>query len=311
MSEKQKKEFHTVVHTSTFRNGNVSGYGAVISITRIDRKVVFGCVTKEEAPAHEICAELHAIEDAVDYLLSRKINEARFVTKNEKTIDALTGKVTLENCVAIPQHIIRKIGDLEYTFIHENEDKPGTAATMAKRAAGFFNFKNGYKWDTEREEIVSDTLAFVIKEFYTRKSHEPYEYLNIACMYDHYTGPKEKIALPLSVRRTVDTWSANSRKQDVAAVFWKCGMLPADACKCASLFCKYPTKEERDAAFREAVKELTRERDHRNRGFKPSQKGIDEVVESITAEYHNGAYRLQTLEEAVSAKYLDVLKRRV
>lgn len=301
------REFNVIIHVSAFIAGDICGYGACVSIAPAKRKIIYGTVDKTQSKAVAIYAELTAIDKAIDVLIENNVRSARFKVSMKKTIDALTGIDVQDSCLMLVRQIIVKTEDRDYTYGTEETSTTSASYQTARRAAGSFDYKNDYKWRPECSEKISGLYQFCIQEFYTRKQHEDWEYLHLAYMQDQYHGPRHGLSLPLGARKTVDLWSSDKEKQDIAAMFYHCGMNATTACKCAGCMIKFPTEEDMRRELRMKIKVLVNRCNHEMKKAKLGDTDIELATDRVLDRYYEGHYPLRTLEEGVLDVFLETI----
>jgi len=306
---KPQREFIPLAHISAATNGEKCGYGAVVSLSATKRQIICGVVGKEDSKAYAVYAELKAVLDIVNLYIDNGIISARIKLDREKAMLAMAEKETKDGCSGIVKEIAKVIGGRDYTFALEEENKESLSYTMAKRAVGLFSYKNGYKWNPACEEYTSPLFQFCIKEFYTRKTHEQNEYLNFAKLLEQYTGPKHNVSLPISARGEISLWSSKPENQDIAAMFYKCGLDVKTACKCANIKIKYDSNDLDDELYRQ-IKILVLEKNRDSRDVSISNEELDIVINRVEIGYYAGNYPLRTLKEAVLDAYLEAISER-
>ncbi len=302
------REFIVLSHISAAVNREICGYGAVVSLSQSKRVVIHGTVNKSDATAYAVYAELAAVLDVIDIFIKNNIKNAQIKLSREKAMNAMTGKEIIDGCSDIVRKIIDSIGDNNYSFALEEENKESMSYIMAERAAGLFRFKNGYKWRPDCAKVTSELFQFCVKEYYTRKNHESYEYLNFAELLNQYTGPRHNIAVPLNVQKEISLRSSRPEYQDTAAMFYKCGFDPKTAC----LFAGRLSGKDKDTVHNELhdqIKIMILEQDRKNRSRKMSKYEIQMVINRIAVGYYQGNYPLRTLKEAVLDAYLEILSK--
>ena len=201
-NNQQSREYKVLAHISAVPNGDKCGYSAYISLSPLKRKILSGRVSKGDAPAFAVYGELIAVRETVEFLAEAGINSATIKLNREKAIDALTGNAAVAGCETLAKEILGIIGDRDYVFSTEPESKTGTTYIMAKRALGQFDYKGGYKWRPECDGNVTDIVRFTVQEFYTRKTHEKWEYANLGYMCNSLNWGKATIGLPIAVKKT-------------------------------------------------------------------------------------------------------------
>ena len=304
----QPREYRILAHISAFPNGGTCGYGSYISLSPRRREILYGLVSRQDAPAFAVYAELSAIKDTVAYLVDQDIQSASIKINREKAVDVLTGNAAVPGCADIAKDILGLIGDRNITFAVEPENKNGTAYIMAKRAAGRFDYKDDYRWRTECDKNVSDTIKFAIQEFYTRSRHEDWEYAFLGHLCNSLDWTNAAIGLPISVKKTVDLYFKDPEKQNIAARMYYCGMTPKDACKCAIHVVNSETGKE--CTFRELIRKLVKKKDNESKVGHLSDRDLEDVTDLIANGYPHGENPLRSPGEAIEDVYLSIMAER-
>lgn len=307
MADNRMRLFHPIAHISACAAGDRCGYSALVSLSPQKRTILFGCVDRSESKATLICAELHAVRDVIKCLAENNIQNATIKVDMPKVIDALTGNDDIDGCLMLVREIIVLATGKEISYTTEETNKDSLTYEMARRAVGAFSYKNDYKWRPECGKYISGLYEFCIKEFYSRKIHEDWEYIHLAYMRNQYHGITRYIPLPLGAKKTIDFWSHDKEKQDVAAMYYLCGMTTYTACRCAAIALEYPDDEKLFEQLRTKIRVLAMQRNHKNRTTKLNDQDIALVTGRVAYGYYQGNYPLRSLSEAVLDEYLTVL----
>ena len=302
------RQHKILAHISACPNGEKCGYGSYISLTPRKRKILHGLVSKQDAPAFAVYAELMAVKSTVECFMQEDVQSATIKVNRDKAVDALTGNSVVSGCTAIAKEIIELIGDRDIVFTVEPENKNGAAYIMAKRAAGMFDYKGGYKWRPECNGNASDIVMAAVREFYTRTKHEDWEYAFLGHLCNSLNWTNATIGLPIAVKKTVDLYFKDPAKQTIAARMYYCGMLPKDACKCAVHVIN--SNNGKEGTFRELVSKLVKLKDNTSKAGHLEPRDLEDVTDLIVNGYGKGEYPLRTPAEAIEDAYLDVLAER-